>query len=431
MDIVDDDVVDILRRVERGEKVNNGDTLTTLKRKGYVFETEEYEEKYLNYRFREYEQKIKMSLPVFYLYPTYACNLRCSYCFQDHSARKNVVIDDQCLHAAFESMDYLQEKSPSKELPYFVIFGGEPLLKSKRQFEVIKKILDESSNRGWKPKIVSNGVELESYVDMLSSYDLEFIQVTVDGPETMHNKRRISPKTSGTFTPIIRGIQKAVDNNIKMAIRINVDAQNLALLPELARFFIEQGWEENKLIVPYMAPMRDISCMEYRHRLPEHVALHQIYDLYRNYQEMRVIHLIGWVGAEIFRKALETDQLPSPQFKFCGANMTRFCFDLKGDVYTCVNCAGVEEYKIGRFFPTLEIDESALGQWRNRSILHIPECKSCNLALVCGGGCTKLAAEKGEGIGRPYCTDVGEVLSESARYYYPFLKERPEGEHHR
>lgn len=427
MDIIDDEMVEILKSLERGEEISDANILLTLKRKGYVYEIEEHEDRFLNYRFREYEEKIRTSLPVFYLYPTYACNLRCSYCFQDHSALKSAVIDDECLQAAFESMDYLQERSPSKELPYFVIFGGEPLLKRKRQSEVIQKTLEESNNRGWKPKIVSNGVDLEFYTDMLSSYKLEYIQVTVDGPEEIHNKRRISATSGGTFAPIIRGVQKAVDNNIKIAIHINVDAQNLPLLPELAHFFVEQGWKGNNLIVPYLAPMRDISCMEYEHRLPEHVSLHQIFDFYRNCEDMSVIHLVGWVGAEIFRKVLETGHLPSPQFKFCGGNMTRYCFDLNGDVYTCVDSAGVEEYKVGRFFPTLEIDESVLGSWRNRSILCMQKCTSCNLALVCGGGCTKLAAEKEGSIGSPFCTDVQDVLFESARYYYPFLKERTKG----
>lgn len=430
MDIIDDEVKDILEKLRRGEEVNDTETLIALKRKGYVHETEEHEDMFLNYRFREYEEKIRTSFPVFYLYPTYACNLRCSYCFQDHSALKAAVIDDECLQAAFEGMDYLQEESPSKELPYFVIFGGEPLLKRKKQFRTIEKILQESNNRGWKPKIVSNGVDLEFYADMLSSYNLDYIQVTVDGPEPVHNMRRISPQSGGTFTRIIRGVQKAVDNKIKVAIRINVDAENIDSLPELGQFFIDQGWEGNKLIVPYMAPMRDISCMEYKHRLPEHVALHHIYDLYRNRPEMRTIHLVGWVGAEIFRKVLETGHLPSPQFKFCGGNMTRYCFDLNGDIYTCINSTGIDEYKIGQFFPTLKIDEKALGAWRNRSIMQIPQCTTCNLAFVCGGGCSKLACDKKGSIDSPFCTDVGEVLRESARYFYPLLKKRAEGEDH-
>lgn len=428
MDIIDDEVIDILKNLEQGTKVSDVETVTALKRKGYVFETEEREDIFLNGRFKQYEEKIKMSFPVFYLYPTYACNLRCSYCFQDHSALKAAVISDECLQSAFETMDYLAEESPSKETPYFVIFGGEPLLKRKKQVEVIEKILQESNDRGWKPKIVSNGVDLEFYTDLLSKYNLEYIQVTVDGPESIHNRRRVSPTSKGTFAPIIRGTQKAVDNGIKVAIRINVDAENISSLPELAQFFIDQGWEGEKLIVPYMAPMRDISCMEYEHRLPEHVALHRIYDLYRNHSEMGVIHLVGWVGAEVFRKVLETGQLPSPQFKFCGGNMTRYCFDLNGDIYTCVDSAGIPEYRVGQFHPTLDIDEEVLGEWRTRTILEIPECKHCNLAMVCGGGCTKLACEKMGGLHSPFCTDVKEVLQESARYYYPFLKEKAEGE---
>lgn len=427
MDIVDDEVVETLEEIRSGLTVSDTE-LAALKRRGYVYDTAEQEDDYLKRRFEEYEKVIRRSAPVFYLYPTYACNLRCSYCFQDHSARKAAVIDDECLQSAFDGMEYLLEKSLSKELPYFVLFGGEPLLKRKKQFDLIEKVLQEANDRGWKPKIVSNGVDLEFYTDMLSSYTLEYIQVTVDGPEHIHNKRRISPRLKGTFTPIIQGVQKAVDNKMKVAIRINVDAENIPHLPELAQFFIKKGWEKEQLVVPYMAPMRDISCMEYKHLLPEHVALHHIYNLYRNYDEMRVIKLIGWIGAEIFREVTASGRLPSPQFKFCGGNMTRYCFDLHGGIYTCINSTGIEEYKLGTFHPTLEIDTESLEEWRNRSIMHIPECTTCRLALVCGGGCSKLACDKKGNINLPFCTDVEEVLQESAKYYYLFLKKMTEGE---
>lgn len=428
MDIVDRELVKTLEKVKNGYDQVDTDILAELKKRGYVFDTVEQEDNLLNFRLREYEKRIENSPPAFYLYPTYACNLRCSYCFQDHSARKGDLIDEETLTSAFCAMDSLLKESPSKRVPYFVLFGGEPLLKRKKQFAVIEKILQESNNRGWKPKVVSNGVDLEHYVDLLASYNLLYVQVTIDGPEHIHNKRRCSPTYKNSFNKILQGVQKAVDKGIRIAIRINVDAENIFSLPELANVFMERGWEKERRIIAYIAPMRDISCMEYAHRLPEPVALHHIFALYRNYGEMRVIQLLGWVGAEIFREVLNSGRFLPPNFKFCDANMSRYCLDLNGDIYTCINSTGVEEYKVGRFTPKLEIDEKALKRWRNRSVLQIPHCSRCEFALVCGGGCSKLANEKLGDLYQPLCNDIADVLKESAQYYYSLLKEKTENE---
>ncbi len=424
MDIVDQEVVDFLTGADTLKSAGQANVLEDLTRRGYVFESEEEEKKLIDIRFNDYETRMNKSTPVFYIIPTYACNLRCSYCFQDHAAKNAVFMDDECLASAFKTMDELFNKAELKGDPYFVIFGGEPLLKGKRPYRLISKILEEANNRGWKPKIVSNGVELEHYADLLSTFQINYIQVTVDGPESIHNKRRISPKMKETYTRILKGVQKTIDKGVKVAVRINVDDQNLPFLPELAKDIIARGWDKHGYFKIYMAPMRDISCMEYSYLLPEHIAVKRIFELFRNYQEMHVIELLGWVGVELFREVLRSGRLPSPQFKFCGASMYRYCFDLHGDIYTCLNCAGVEQQKVGTFHRALAIKGDAMNSWRKRSIVNMPECCKCKLAFVCGGGCPKLAIEKKNDINQPFCNYVEEVLMESAQYYYPFLENK-------
>lgn len=424
MDIVDQEVVDFLHAVDNGKSPEQANILEGLMRRGYIFASEEEEKKFIDIRFNDYETRMNKATPVIYIIPTYACNLRCSYCFQDHAAKNVVFMDDECLASAFKAMDELFDKAELKSEPYFVIFGGEPLLKGKKPYRLIAKILEEANNRGWKPKIVSNGVELAHYADLLSTFQTNYVQVTVDGPEAIHNKRRISPKMRETYTQILKGVEKAIDKCVKVAVRINVDDQNLAFLPELAKDIIARGWDKNEYFKIYMAPMRDISCMEYSYLLPEHIAVKRIFELYRNHQEMHVIELLGWVGVELFREVLRSGRLPSPQFKFCGASMNRFCFDLHGDIYTCLNCAGVEQHKVGTFHPGFAIDDDALNSWRKRSIVNMPECYECKLAFVCGGGCPKLAIEKKNDINQPFCNYVEEVLVESAQYYFPRLENK-------
>jgi uncharacterized protein len=80
---------------------------------------------------------------------------------------------------------------------------------------------------------------------------------------------------------------------------------------------------------------------------------------------------------------------PSPCFQYCEANSPNFfVYGADGLIYPCGEAIGNPELAIGRFIPAHEIWPEKEKVWRTRSIVSIPECRNCNMAGFCGGGCT-------------------------------------------
>jgi uncharacterized protein len=125
--------------------------------------------------------------------PTYDCNLRCGYCFQDHMRtdgrfahllrRMTPEMADR-LFAAMPRIEALHgipaDAEPQVEIGFF---GGEPLLAANRPLveHVIRRGLARGKARFW---AISNGTELEAYEDLLSPDLLGSVQVTLDGQPT-------------------------------------------------------------------------------------------------------------------------------------------------------------------------------------------------------------------------------------------------------
>jgi radical SAM protein with 4Fe4S-binding SPASM domain len=60
-----------------------------------------------------------------------------------------------------------------------------------------------------------------------------------------------------------------------------------------------------------------------------------------------------------------------------------------------MNCYGAEGFRLGRFFPKLEIDEEAIKMWSSRDVSSLAACSGCRLAFLCGGGCARQVINRG------------------------------------
>ncbi len=93
-----------------------------------------------------------------------------------------------------------------------------------------------------------------AYKDVLS-----YIQVTLDGERKIHNKRRVFHDGSGSFDAIWQNIRLALEKQIEVYIRVNVDSDNLESLPALADL-IEKDMLPSKHIHPYLYLLQDGGC---------------------------------------------------------------------------------------------------------------------------------------------------------------------------
>ncbi len=117
------------------------------------------------------------------------------------------------------------------------------------------------------------------------------------------------------------------------------------------------------------------------------------------------------------RHLAESGELPVANFDACPAAKKEWAFSPDGALYGCTATVGNPKYRLGRFWPTLELDAAAIAPWRARNVTTIEKCRTCEVATVCGGGCAALADSQGHGVGGPDCRPVKELYGIGARFY--------------
>jgi len=321
-------------------------------------------------------------------------------------------MSDEIFTRSIDAMEKLAEKF-SGRVYAIELFGGEPLLK--RTKRIVEKILKLSNFKKIPVTIITNGVNIEKLINTLSGHknNIEYLQITIDGPPDIHNKRRKYKSGRGTFDVISKGIDSLIKNNLKTKIRINVDCTNIEHLPELYEYMKSKKWTTNKNIKSQLSLIMDHSSLEYNDVIvPEEILLQKLINIYKKYPELE-----KGFGYNIFKPLRHILDIIngapniSPKFINCETNLLElhiFCPD--GLIYTCPESIGYPELAIGKFYPDLEYFEDNVKLWKERTIFNISKCRECKFSPICGGGCSysSFLIYKGEKI--PVCERYQEVL---------------------
>ena len=100
-------------------------------------------------------------------------------------------------------------------------------------------------------------------------------------------------------------------------------------------------------------------------------------------------------------------------------------FDPCGDLYTCWETVGMDQYKVGTYRNELKLDEEELANWYGRNISKTPACSQCKYAFFCGGGCQAHALQDGRGHNSPYCDGLPKTFQKIApKVYKDFVKKK-------
>ncbi|HSN91084.1 MAG TPA: radical SAM protein [Anaeromyxobacteraceae bacterium] len=353
------------------------------------------------------------------LVPTFGCNLRCAYCYQevfDPAARG--LVAPEVLDAFFA---YVEARHASDSpRPYLTLFGGEPLVDTPAHRDRLRRVLDGARAARLTVAAVTNGYDLEAFADELHAGPVKEVQVTLDGPREVHDARRPHGTGRGTFDRAVRGVEALVAREIPVNLRVVVDGDNLRHLPALARLALERGWldlPESRFKTQIGRNYELFGCASGQRRdaLLDRVELWARYaELAEAHPELRRFHLPRFHG---IRHLAETGELPVANFDACPAGKKEWAFAPDGGLYGCTATVGNPRYRLGSFWPEIRIDEAALEPWRTRSVATIERCATCEAAAVCGGGCGALADAQGLGIHGPDCRPVKELFGIGARFY--------------
>lgn len=136
------------------------------------------------------------------------CNLSCTYCYystaEKHTLKsENSLTDSEFLEFSIKS--YIE--GISSERVQFVWHGGEPLLAG---IEFYMRVLEYqkrySSGRIIENSIQTNGTLLnKQWADFFASNNF-LVGISMDGPQLLHDKYRVSISGEGSFYRVLRGL---------------------------------------------------------------------------------------------------------------------------------------------------------------------------------------------------------------------------------
>ena len=387
-----------------------------LKERKYVFNSENEYNEYLSKLNTAIDIAQKNSPPCFLVVPTYNCNLRCTYCYERTYRIENIKENNmiQIIDRQFEVIDDVVNKYRKTNIKDFdsnciriTIMGGEPLLRVNKK--IIEYIFKKVKERKYTIDIVTNGVDLDYFIDILTDDCVDHIQITLDGSKNIHDKRRIFADGRGSFTKIINNIGLALKNNIKIYLRVNVDNDNLNDLPELAKILV-QRFNNDENLNPYIYLLQDGGCSGDANVVKEEVGIDKVYKLEHEYPQMKIFR--KKFHPEMYINSILQNTEFQPVLRHCGAAINQYILDYKGNIYRCWHGIGNDGYRTGRYIPTIEEDKDKNEKWDKRSVLNLKKCKNCKYRYICGTGCPA-ATNKGEkefDIEKESCVDYEGLI---------------------
>lgn len=151
---------------------------------------------------------------------TERCNLRCAHCYQ-FGRKTDELSLPQIKDVIGEVSEMLKAWADAYDInfsPSFNITGGEPFLR-----EDLSEILEEISGRGFEIYLLSNGTLIDGKrAEMLSCLGVKGVQISMEGPEEIHEAIR----GRGSFSASIAGISHLLKAGVDVSINTTLSEIN-------------------------------------------------------------------------------------------------------------------------------------------------------------------------------------------------------------
>jgi uncharacterized protein len=420
VDEINESVYHYLKENDAYHENISSSTIDKLIKRGYLTEQSIDEERKYIIKIAEIYHRRAAQQPHFLFAPTFFCQMRCIYCYEAHMTHREnetslKVMTSKHVKGAYAALDQIVEGVTKKFIDdksskFIGLFGGEPLIA--KNYKIVCEIVEEGIKRKYKFQATTNGYELFKYKDLLGPGKIENLQITLDGPEQVHNKRRFTKNGLPTFNNIVENIQLALDMGCQISIRTNVDTSNITSLKELNRFYIDKGWNKYPNFSPYAFIVKDHPGKTI---LPMELLTYLNYS-YSDDVSDNIINVDFGISKH-FNAFFKDGKTPVLKPYYCGSNFGSYIFGPDEYIYTCWDEVGLEEGRVGKYLPELSWNYERLNEWQERNITKIPKCLDCSYAFICGGGCTHQAKRAYGSVLSPYCFQFPETF----QYLVPIL----------
>ena len=308
------------------------------------------------------------------LAPTYACNYRCPYCYEQGNNAIKGVMDDRVMDGI---MDFIEARFAEHAFSSLSVqwYGGDPSLALNVVESLSEDMIAFCDEHGiaYDAFILTNcNLIDEVAVQMLVRCRVNGALLTIDGFEKTHNKRRVAADGSNSFERVIAAARLFTANGIRVNAIMNVDRVNWPEYHDLREALRRDVGIElscGRLSdCGHFYGTRDFKKPEFDLLEPEEFA--------RLEHEEFATH--GFDAATI-------RELLSAPTHFCGGQRDDYyVIDCIGDVYACDGYIGDAAHVKFNVFDAPTEEQLHL-------LSHDPfqdaQCSACELLPICLGSC--------------------------------------------
>ena len=319
------------------------------------------------------------------------CNLGCRYCY--YLKKESLYPEEEsfCMPDIILEEYIVQHIEASTEpVIRFSWHGGEPTVLGLDYFRKIVAIqrkyqpLDQRIANGMQ----TNGTLLDENWSRFLADEGFFVGLSLDGPQEMHDRHRLTKGGQPTFDQTMRGYELLRQNQVSTDILCVVNVHNVRFSSELYRFFKQIGAKYVSFL-PMVEPKQGAIGRVSPLTVPADAwgdFLCSIFDEWKSQD-------IGQIKVQIFEEAARTAF--GQEHSLC--IFRPLCGDIpvvehNGDFYSCDHFVD-KKHHLGNIIetPLVELLESqaqrAFGKAKLDSLPRY--CRECEVKAMCNGECPK------------------------------------------
>jgi len=365
------------------------------------------------------------------VFPTEACNLRCTYCFNSvyGDALTNKTMTPEIVDRALWFM--VEHSDPGERLSWH-FFGGEPLVAFDVMQYTVKKAreIEKLSGRKFGFGITTNGTLID---DEVSSFlQAEKIQVlfSMDGWKESHDKHRIDAKGEGSFDRAIEGMKRVLkwagkDGVPPMTLRWTIMPDTISSVPTDVQKYLELGVRTFATEPVYEVEWKKKDLDNYEWMLKqlgdimiEHFRRGEVIEFKPIRDGMNLFRLKARFSMGELRCGLATSSLSlTADGKICRCH--RFASKTDENYYLGDIWKGIDDVKCLELNMSHDIEKTRPADGRN--------CDDCPAKIICNAGCFAVNADTtGEEYVVPvnFCEFHVRQIREAVRVYSVLTAEK-------
>lgn len=298
---------------------------------------------------------------------TQACNLRCTYCYQDASVARN---NELSTAEGYELVDQAADVG----VQAFIFTGGEPFHRRD-----LLEIARHSKSQGLRTNVITNG----SYITPRKAKEVaeifDKVTISLDHAVAAHHD---NVRGKGSWRRAARAIDLLLEEGASVDINTVLSRPGLTEIDKLLAYVKKRSIGQHRIVPQY--PMARGADTRWNELTPE-----ELLELDDNLHWTN--EALDAIPDESGSARYSHDSISKGILRsHCGAGLSEVSVDPEGWVYPCKLLQN-EQYRVGNVRDSKLIDifanDPILAGFRRPFVGTLKPCTTCIIRNDCGGGC--------------------------------------------